>query len=182
MDAKTIARFWSKVDKLAGPDRCWIWTAATSSTGYGNFGAGPRGTSKAHRLSWELANGPIHAGLCVCHKCDVPLCVNPAHLFLGTVADNNADKVSKGRASGGSLRGEANRNAKLSWDLVASLRADRSAGMSELALAAKYGVSKSQAHNIVSGKVWVPKRAKASADGRVWVYRGDDTKEARDGK
>lgn len=51
----------------------------------------------AHRVAWMITNGPIPDGLCVLHRCDNPPCVNPAHLFLGTVQDNNADRDAKGR-------------------------------------------------------------------------------------
>jgi hypothetical protein len=88
--AAVIARFWSLVNK--SETGCWLWTAARSKSGYGSF-AGRR----AHRVAHEFALGPIPPGLHVLHTCDVPACVRPDHLWLGTHADNMADKVAKGR-------------------------------------------------------------------------------------
>lgn len=95
-------RFWQRVDKRA-PDECWEWIAGRTKAGYGYITAGPRGSQRhvyAHRLSYELAHGPIPDGKHVCHRCDNPPCCNPAHLRLGTHADNMADMKAKGRARG----------------------------------------------------------------------------------
>ena len=84
---------------------CWLWMGAVNQNGYGTWSG-----DKAHRISWRLHQGEIPKGMCVLHKCDVRVCVNPQHLFIGTIADNNRDAINKGRVV---YPGERHGSAKL---------------------------------------------------------------------
>jgi hypothetical protein len=92
-------RFWSKVNANS-PAECWPWTGGVTHNGYGKFSLGPlcaRRIVRSHRLVWEMVHGAVPDGMQVLHRCDNPRCCNPEHLFLGTNADNVADKVAKNR-------------------------------------------------------------------------------------
>lgn len=133
---------------------CWLWTGtiAENTIGYGL--AGFRNyTRSAHRLAYELYIGPIPDGMHVLHKCDVPSCVNPNHLWLGTHRDNMRDMVRKGRArnSGLGLPGETNGNSKLTEEKV---RAIYVAKESEHVLAQKYGISRPMVSKIRRDEFW----------------------------
>ncbi len=142
------ASFWSKVDKSAGPDGCWLWLAGKVQ-GYGVFTV-KRKMHYAHRLAYEFVIGEIPDGLSVCHHCDTPACVNPAHLFLGDTAANNHDAVSKGRH----VHGEKCHTAKLTAEQVLEIRAKRAAGMTGTSLAREYGVCSSEIYMIASAQCW----------------------------
>ena len=92
-------RFWKYTAK-ADPDQCWLWTGYKSGSGYGSLKIDGKQRS-AHRLSWELAHGPVPDGLSVLHRCDNPICVNPGHLWLGTPRQNMEDMAAKGRGRTG---------------------------------------------------------------------------------
>jgi len=158
-------RFWEKVDKSGGPDACWPWTARRTKKGYGQIWVSSG--KRAHRVAWEIANGSPPTGLCVLHRCDNPPCVNPAHLFLGTIADNNADRDRKGRhvsprgdASGSRMhpesraRGERHGSAKLTVAQVLGVRRLAAAGVSRSLIARCAGVDKSTVDRIVARKRW----------------------------
>ena len=98
-----IDRFWSKVDKR-GEDECWIWKAHVDKDGYGMMWVDGSNV-KASRVSFTISNGPIPEGMIVCHSCDVPGCVNPRHLWLGSNLENSRDMVTKGRSPVGERHG-----------------------------------------------------------------------------
>ena len=150
---------------------CWLWLGAINSPGgYGQFYCnGSKHGRRAHRVSYELYKGPIPDGLYVCHRCDVRVCVNPDHLFLGSHADNLADMARKGRRRG-RMVGESNHKAKLTAEQVVAIRRDPRI---QIEIARDYGMSQPQIGKIRQGLQWrhVPKRAEdeyatASALGR----------------
>lgn len=145
-------RLWEKVSGLGGgPDGCWEWQGHRQSRGYGIIGVN-RKQVLTHRLSWELANGPIPDGKNVCHKCDNPPCVNPRHLFIGTQADNMADKSKKGRA--GALAGEKHPRSKLTEMDVKCIRYLLSIGYTQQEIADKFNISQSNVNSINLRQLW----------------------------
>lgn len=144
-------RFHEKTDASGGPDACWEWTAARDTRNYGVLQVSGRALG-AHRVSWELTNGPIPEGLFVCHKCDNPGCVNPSHLFLGTPADNMHDAIDKGRIH--KVAGERHGNAKLLDQDIPDILAMLASGMSLAAVANHYRISRTTVCNIKNRKQW----------------------------
>lgn len=148
-------RFWSKVNKADG---CWLWMAGSNQGGYGLFHQTKDRRVVAHRFSWEEANGPVPDGLVVCHDCpggDNPLCVNPAHLYLGTQADNNADCKAKGRLRSPPIRrGESHHNSKLTGEMVCAIRQRHAAGERIVDLARDFPVGRTNISLIVNRRTW----------------------------
>jgi HNH endonuclease len=170
-------------EHVTGIGACWEWHGYRDPKGYGQVWHGGR-MRRAHRASWEEANGPISDGPCVLHKCDNRACVRPDHLFLGTVAENNADMKTKGRGNhprgdrngarakpemlargdrNGSRtrperrprpRGEVNGRAKLTEENVREIRSRSAAGESQRALGRAFGVSHQAVDKIVQRRAW----------------------------
>lgn len=135
---------------------CVEWTSNKTHNGYGLFKLDGKSV-RAHRFAYERAFGPIHDGLHVCHSCDNPKCVNPAHLFLGTAKDNIHDAVKKGRMKGfaSNQQGENNRNAKLTSCSVAEIRKLFCSGVSRLDLSKMFDVHYNTVKAIIRGETWV---------------------------
>jgi hypothetical protein len=152
------ARFWPKVARLLDWDACWLWQAARKRSGkdagYGSFKLGYGFTARAHRVSYALYYGQSPGDLLVCHRCDTPQCVNPLHLFLGTVQDNSDDMVRKGRASKQDQSGANNNAAKLNAEQIETIRSLIRSGLTNVAIAARYGVTHQAISRIRRGRSW----------------------------
>jgi HNH endonuclease len=141
-------RFWRSVDKR-GPDECWNWTGMTVRE-YGRISV--NGSSvQAHRFAYQEFKGPIPRGMVILHKCDNPACVNPAHLSIGTQAENLADMRSKGRARDTGPKGERSHLAKLTEDQVREIRAS---SLGPVATAQSYGIHRDTVRLIRQRKIW----------------------------
>ena len=146
-------RFESKINKV--PDGCWLWIHSLNNKGYGWFELNGK-TCLAHRVSWIIYRGSIPKGMNVLHKCDVRNCVNPDHLFLGTLKDNMRDCSNKGRLSINwpAYKGEQHKMSKLT---EAAIREIRSCGKRKgygKEFACKYEVNRQTIYDIAAGKYW----------------------------
>jgi len=167
-----IKRFWSKVT-IGAPDKCWNWQAcAKNYFGHGDFWV-DGGSRSAHRIAWIIVYGEISGGVCVLHKCDNPPCCNPAHLFLGTLDDNNKDAASKKRFSSGKehysktqpekvLRGEKIGVSIHTEEDIMCIRQMYVEGYTYDELAEEFDTAKSTVFQVISGKTWthIPNSAK----------------------
>lgn len=149
------SEFWSKVER-GEPGSCWRWLGRIVHGWYGDFVTKVDGKWRhftAHRVAWELVNGPIPEGMQVCHRCDNPACCNPAHLFLGTQRDNEQDKISKGRRH--SSAGEDSGVAVLTVQQVIEIRRlVNEDGLAHQAVADRYGIDRAHTRRIAKGLAW----------------------------
>lgn len=135
---------WDRVG-VGGHDDCWLFSG-TVVRGYGQIRVG-RKRHYAHRLAYELANGPFDSSLDVLHSCDTPLCCNPSHLRVGTQKENTLEMIAKRRHA----FGERNGNAKLTEAQVRQIRSSRE---THVALGRRFGLSAQRIGEIRSGKAW----------------------------
>lgn len=138
-------RFWSYVKKTP---TCWLWVGGKFNDGYGSFSFSVRNRMRSHRFSWILHKGEIPKKMCICHHCDIPLCIRPSHLFLGTHADNMADMSKKGHRIG-----ERNPKAQLKKEDVAEIRFLYKPQWGGI-LSKIYGVTRANIYQIVKRKSW----------------------------
>jgi hypothetical protein len=176
LNGTALRRFWAKVDKSGD---CWLWTARHDRHGYGKFRPNGGHVSEvgAHRVSYVIAHGPIPPDKIVCHTCDNRLCVNPAHLWLGTFAENSADMVRKGRVVSGNTpetaargerhwsrrqaerfteryRGERNPAARFTEDDIRAIRSAFVNGETQTSIAVRYGTAQPVISRIVLRLNW----------------------------
>jgi hypothetical protein len=125
---------------------CWLWTGDLGSNDYARFN-----NRLANRISWELFRGTIPSGMCVLHRCDVPQCVNPDHLFIGSHAENMRDMGDKGRARPPQTQGAKNGRARLTENDVIAIRASK---LLQRELAEIYGLTTSYVSEIQTRTAW----------------------------
>jgi hypothetical protein len=135
-----------------GSNECHLWIGTTVGHGHGQVRRPGGKRDMAHRVAWEMVNGPVPPGMWVLHKCDNPPCVNPAHLYIGNHADNTRDMVARGRAAG--RPGSTHPSHKLVESQVLDIRAKRADGVSVRELIAQYGVSEMSIRKIEWRRTW----------------------------
>jgi len=145
--------FWKHVDRR-GPDECWPWLGYINDSGYGATRTKNNKLLRAHRISYRLAHGSIPKGVFICHHCDNPACVNPAHLFSGTPADNVRDMDKKGRRVNAPSLGEAHGMSRLTAGQVTEIRTLAASGITNAEIARRFSISDTHIWRIVSRRNW----------------------------
>jgi hypothetical protein len=142
------ARFWSRVHKMPA-DGCWFWLGNLDKDGYGKFQRAKlpgqkQGHVRSHRWAWEQVNGPVQPEQYLLHSCDMPACVRPDHLRIGTQAENVAECHAKQRHS----------RSRLTPDRVREVRSRFAAGERQADIAKSLGVRFSVVASVVHGRAW----------------------------
>ena len=140
IEQKHILRFHQRYDKVSSG--CWEWNKPLSNNGYGSMWVKPK-LLMSHRLSYMIHKGPIGPGLVICHTCDNPKCVNPDHLWSGTIADNNKDRHVKGRTA-----------SKLTEKQVLEIRKQYASGAFGTTLAKQLNVNNATVYNVINRETW----------------------------
>lgn len=164
ISASPVDRVLAKVEIITETG-CWIFMGAINDAGYGLVGLGGRGSGndRAHRITYRHFVGEIPSGMFVCHRCDVPACCNPAHLFIGTPAENHKDMIEKGRGSKPPRNshdvGSNRYNAKLNDEIVKEARSRKSSGESGYSiwkwLKDEFGITaQAPVYRMLAGKTW----------------------------
>lgn len=142
-------RLWSRVDSSGGTYACWPWMGARFHFGHGAIKVNGRPWG-AHRIAWELENGPVPEGQNVQHICDNPPCCNPRHLYVGTPRENGRDMAIRNRVR----RGEQAPNARLTESIVLTARRRCAAGEEIREIARDFEVAESVLGRAVRGVTW----------------------------
>lgn len=149
-EQKDIKRFWKKV-LVYGENHCWEFQGCKLKNGYGRISINGK-VELAHRVSWKISNNEIPEGMCILHKCDNRICVNPNHLFIGTKKDNAEDRDKKGRQA--SRKGELNGRSVLTKDQVEKIKSFPTGFGYCNELAKRFNVNKQVIFKIKHGKTW----------------------------
>lgn len=148
MNDSIRSRFYEKI-LITDKNGCMRWIAGKFPNGYGCFKLNGKSVG-AHRLSYQIHKGDIPPEMCICHKCDNKWCVNPLHLFIGTINDNVQDKVKKGR----SVFGSKNGRTKLTEKDVIEIRKEINEGIDQRIIAKKYKIGQTTVSHIKQNQTW----------------------------
>jgi len=145
-----VNKFWSRIIIPEDLTNCWIYSGTETNSGHGMFWAGKN--ILAHRFSWEFYNGEIPKGKLVLHDCDIPNCINPSHLYLGTHQDNMDDMVNRDRSCYGSLSGKSILTENIVIDMITRIYNDEFKDVNHIAEI--FNISPENIRDILNGRTW----------------------------